>query len=85
MVIFVAITQPSKSLWVMPDYRSVHGLGNCDLPGIILTHAMGCTALAKGDTLGVLAPNGLPAEGAKCLAHGHNVRCAFEYLGESHR
>ena len=84
-MVLVASAQPLKGLGVVPDNHGVHALGDRDLPGVILAQALGCPALAQRRTLGVLTPDGLPAERAKRLADRNGVRCPFEHFSGCHR
>lgn len=61
-MVLVAVAKSVKSSRVMPDDHRVHTLGHRDLPGVVLSHALGRTPLAERGTLGVLTADGLPAE-----------------------
>lgn len=84
-MVFVTVAETVESPWVMTDNHRVHALGDGDLPRIILAHALRGTTLAQSCPLGVLMPDGLPAERTKNLSHRRSVRSAFEHLSRGHR
>lgn len=84
-MVFVAVAEPAERPRVVADNHRVHAFGDGDLPGIVLAHPLLSATLAKSCTLGMLMPDGLPAEGAKNFAHGGSVRRSFEHLGRRHR
>lgn len=81
-MVFVAVAEPAKRSRIVADDHCVHALGNGDLPGIVLTHALGGTTLAQGSPLRVLVSDDLPTKRAKHLAHRGSIRCAFQHLRE---
>ena len=84
-VVRVAFAQPLKRPWVVTDNDRVHALGDGDLPSVILAHALRGTALTQRCPLGLLMPDGLPAEGAKRFAHRTGIGGTFQHLGGSDR
>jgi hypothetical protein len=46
-VIFVTFSKTVESSWIMSNNDCVHALGDRDLPSIVFTHALSCTALAQ--------------------------------------
>ncbi len=59
MIIVTAAKSRKRCAVVTNDGRS-HDLGDCSLPSIIFTHAMGGTPLALRNLIGVIAMNSLP-------------------------
>lgn len=84
-MIFVTVAETVESPWVVTDNHRVHALGDGNLPRIILAHALRGTTLAESCALGMLMPDGLPAERTKNLSHGPSIRSAFKHLSRSHR
>lgn len=79
-MVFVAVAEPSKRSWVVADNHRVHALGNGDLPGVVLAHALGGTVLAKSGPLGLLTADRLPAEGSKNFAHRARIGGTLQHF-----
>lgn len=84
-MILVPVTEPVECSRVVANNHRVHAFGDGHLPGIVLAHPLRRPALSKCYTLGVLVPDGLPAECAEYFTHRSDIRRSFEHLGRGHR
>jgi hypothetical protein len=62
------------------DDEGVDDVSYRNLPCVIFPHPRGRSALTDGCSLGVLAPDGLPAKGSEYFTHNVEVSCAFQDL-----